>query len=66
VYEGESFSLSLANEAIGRAVDEAQAFLQDMGVDHRGRHASLAQELLHCPDVVSVLQQMGGERVPVG
>jgi len=35
-----------------------------MRVDHRRRHVRMAQEFLHCPDVVPQLQQVGGETVP--
>jgi hypothetical protein len=35
-----------------------------VGVDHGGRHVLVAEELLHRPDVVAVVQRMGSERVP--
>jgi hypothetical protein len=35
-----------------------------MGVHHHGRHVPVPQQLLHRPDVVPILQQMGRKRVP--
>jgi hypothetical protein len=40
-------------DAVQRAAHSAPAAVQDMGVDHRGRHVLVAQELLHRPDVVA-------------
>ncbi len=37
--------------------------VQDVGVDHRGLDAGVAQELLDSSDVVSLPEQFGGERV---
>lgn len=48
---------------IQRTADAATASVENMGVDHRGLDAGMAQELLHRPDVVAVLQQMSGEAV---
>jgi hypothetical protein len=36
-----------------------------MGIDHGGRHIRMTQKLLHGADVVTRLQQMGRERVPL-
>ncbi len=36
---------------------------QDMGVDHRGAHILVPQELLDGPDVVAIFEQMGREGV---
>jgi len=33
-----------------------------MGVDHRGLHAPVAEELLHRPNIVAIHQQVRGER----
>jgi hypothetical protein len=35
-----------------------------MGVDHGGGHIDMAEQVLHGPDVVPRLQQMGGETAP--
>ena len=37
-----------------------------MRVDHRGTDITVAEELLDSPDVVVVLEQVGGEEVPEG
>ncbi len=39
-------------------------FLRHQRIDLRGRHARVAEQLLHDADVGTALQQMGGERVP--
>jgi hypothetical protein len=38
--------------------------VQDMGVDHRRADMRVAQELSDCPDVVPILEQVGGKRMP--
>ena len=38
--------------------------LKDVGMDHRRRHVAVTQELLHCADVVSSLEQVCGEGMP--
>jgi len=38
--------------------------LQDVGVDHRRLHVGVPKELLDGADVVAVLEQVRGERVP--
>ena len=40
------------------------AFVQDMGIDHGGLDVGVAEEFLDGADVLSGLQQMGGEAVP--
>ena len=37
-----------------------------VGVDHGGLHVRVAEEFLHSPDVVTVLQQVSGEGVAEG
>jgi len=49
---------------VQRAPDGEATGVQDMGVDHGGADAAVAQELLDGADVVSVLQEVGGEGVP--
>ena len=41
----------------------APAAVEDVGVNHRGTDIPVTQQLLDRPDVVSVLEQVGGERV---
>ena len=42
------------------------AAVDDVGVDHRGLHAPVPQELLDRPDVISSHEEMGRERVAEG
>ena len=51
--------------AIERAPDTAAAAVQDVSVDHRRGHVSVAEELLDGADVVACLQEVGGEGVPL-
>src|SRR3990172_1845538 len=41
----------------------ATAAVEDVGVNHRGTDVPVTQQFLDRPDVVSVLEQVGGERV---
>ena len=38
--------------------------VEHMGVNHRRAHIFVPQQLLHGSNVVAVLKEMGGERVP--
>lgn len=42
------------------------AVAEDVGVDHGRRHVAVAEELLDGADVVTALQQVGGEGVAKG
>jgi len=46
---------------VGGASDACGAQVEDVGVDHGGADIAVAEELLDGPDVMVVLQQMGGE-----
>jgi len=46
-----------------RAPDRQSGPVQDMGVDHGGRDIRVSEELLHGPDVIACLQEMGGKGV---
>ena len=37
-----------------------------MGVDHRRAHVLVTEKFLNSPDIISVLEQMGGKRVAKG
>ena len=51
-------------EGVYRASDAAAAgAVQHVGVDHRRVDMLVAEELLDCPDVVTVLDQVGREGV---
>jgi len=52
------------SEFIRRATDPSIPSIEDMGVHHRRADILMSQKLLNCPDVVAVLEQMGGEGVP--
>lgn len=49
---------------IQRTPDPATTDLQDVRVDHRGRHVRMAEQFLHRPDVIACLQQVSGEGMP--
>jgi len=51
------------SQDVHRAANAAPAAVEDVCVDHRGTHIPVPQQLLDRPDVVSVLEQVGGERV---
>jgi len=53
-------------EQVSRGSDGAGAAIQDVRVDHGRRHVTMTEQFLHGPDVVPVLQQVGGERVAQG
>ena len=45
-------------------VDSPQALAGHVGVDLRRRQIGVAEKLLHCPEVGSAFEQVGGVRVP--
>ena len=45
-------------------VDGPQTIAGHVGVDLRRRQIGMAEELLHCPEVGSSLEQVGGVRMP--
>ncbi len=53
-------------EEIGRALDAAASFVQNVRVDHRRPNVLVAQQFLYGPDVVASFDQVGGEAVPEG
>ena len=53
-------------QPVGGASDAGRPAIEHVGIDHRGRHVAVAQQLLDRPDVGTVLQQMGGEGVAEG
>ena len=55
----------LYNHAVGWRYD-TRSTVSNMGVDHGGRDIAMAEQFLHCANVVSVLDQMGGETVAHG
>jgi hypothetical protein len=52
--------------SIERAADGHSTSMEDVGVDHRRPHVLVTEQFLHGTDVVTVLKQMCGERVPEG
>ena len=38
---------------IGGAADPSASSIEDMGINHRGAHVRVPQQLLDCPDVVA-------------
>jgi len=55
--------LSALLEAVERALHAAPAFVENVGVDHRGRHIRVTQQLLHRADVVAAFQEVRREGV---
>ena len=53
-------------QAIDRAADAASPTVEHMRVDHSGAHIRVPQELLNCPNVVAVFQDLSGKRVAKG
>jgi hypothetical protein len=51
-------------KVINRAVNSSLAPVQHMGVEHRRAHITMPEQLLNGPNVITVFEQMGGERVP--
>ena len=51
------------SQDVHRTSNGAPAAVEDVGVNHRRADVPVSQQLLDRPDVVSVLEQMGGERV---
>jgi hypothetical protein len=51
----------LSEIAIHRALDSPAATIEDVGIDHRGLHAAVPQELLDRPDVITAHEEMGRE-----
>src|SRR5439155_10347598 len=49
---------------IERTTDMDSRPVQDMGIDHRGSYVFMAEQLLHCTNIIAVLKQMRGETVP--
>jgi hypothetical protein len=60
---GRESSVSCRENAVGRTSDGAWAPVKDVCVDHGGADVRVAEEFLDYPDVVAVLQQVGGKGV---
>ena len=52
---------SIVLAPVQRAPHPQPAPIQHVRVDHRRRHTPVPQEFLHCPDVVTILQQVRRE-----
>jgi hypothetical protein len=69
--QAEAYTLYLALwrrrlQQVHRTLYTSPASVKDMGVDHRGLHALVTEELLHGLDVVAVHQQVRGEGSAAG
>lgn len=51
------------NHFVQRTHHAFAAFIQHMGINHRGGNIRMTEQLLHRSDVVAILQQMSGEGV---
>lgn len=51
---------------VQRAADGQAAAVEDVRIDHGGLHVAMAEQVLHCANVVAVFQQVGGEGVAQG
>jgi hypothetical protein len=54
------------SQEIHRALDAPATTVEHMGVDHRGLHALVPEELLHGPNVVAVHQKVRGKGMAQG
>jgi len=61
-----AFSFFCGSTPVGRALDRQPRLVQDVGVDHGGRDVGVTEQLLDGTDVVSGLEQVGGEGVAQG
>jgi len=52
-----------AEHPVDWASHGGRASIQHVGIDHRCAHVAVPEQLLHRPDVVVVLEQVGRERV---
>ena len=55
-----------ASELIHRALDSPATAVEDVGIDHRGLHATVPQELLNRPDVITAHEEMSREGMAEG
>src|SRR5436309_12288048 len=55
---------SCFGHAVGRAAHARRATVQDVGINLRGGHVPVPEQLLDSPDVVVLLQKMCREGVP--
>ena len=51
-------------QSVRRAPNTSPSPVQDMSIDHRRRHILVSHQLLHRPDIVPRLKQMGRKGVP--
>jgi len=49
---------------VGGAADPSASSIEDMSINHRRADVRVTEQLLDCPDVVAVLQQVGGKGMP--
>ncbi len=54
----------MTSEPVDRAAHAEWATIEHMRVHHRRADVRVAKQLLHRPDVVPVLQKVGGKRMP--
>ena len=54
----------VSNQRVERTADPAAAHLEHARVDHGRCHIRVSEQVLHCADVVSVLQQVRREAIP--
>ncbi|OGP89159.1 MAG: hypothetical protein A2157_11090 [Deltaproteobacteria bacterium RBG_16_47_11] len=55
-----------SNLSIQGTSDAKNILFGNMGIDHGGLKILVTQQLLNGPDIVSVLQEVGGKTVPQG
>ena len=48
-------------EFIRRAADPSTAPIEDVSIHHRGAYILISQKLLHRPNIIAILQKVGGE-----
>src|SRR3990170_2454569 len=57
---------STQSQPVGRTANALPASIQDMSIDHGGVHILMAEQFLDGPDVITVLNQVRGKRMPHG
>ena len=53
--------LGVRSQSVRRAGNTSAAFVQNVGIDHCGTHIIVPQELLHRPDIITILKQLRRE-----
>jgi len=61
-----AFNVRRDDKTIRWTPNSSSSPVQDVGTDHRCFHITVAQQLLHGSDIVAILEQVRGKRMPEG